>query len=228
MQLDYEQFAVQSVRVDLRMWPGLSHSYRSGELSALYAALNTEDLFENCELRATLGARFTSEHWTFDIDQTEIWVRSRSFVDLSALQRQINMLLSETRKFLGRRVSFLFVERVFVWGMVPERKDGNVAEIVKKKLLKPLKDEQTGALPGLEGAGVKFIGNSPEPDEFHWHLELEPVHGTYHDLRIGAELFWPPYPDSETDDLDVIDTRVATAYDFLRTNAKNFAKSIMP
>jgi hypothetical protein len=228
MPLDYEQFTIRTVRVDCLMWPGCEHGYKTGELSGLYGALNSDDLFESCELRATLGARFDSEHWTFDIGESRLWLRSRSFAGLPGAQRQIHMLLSETRKYLTpKRLALVLADEIYVSGVIPERKGGNVAEIVKKKMLKPLKSEQTDQLPGIVGAGIRFVGDTPEPDEYHWHLMLEPWHGEYSSLQLSAELFFPPIPDREADDLDVIDGRLETAYNFLKVNAKSFAESVL-
>jgi hypothetical protein len=230
MTLNYEQFTPQRVRVDLRMIPGFDHGFRAGELSGLYGALNRDDLFESCELRARLGARFSSEHWTFDIGESRLWIRSRQFLDLSDLTKQIQMLLSEARTFLGeKRLPLLLVEQIALSGVVPEAKGGNVAEIVKKKLLKPLKDGHTDTLPGLVGAGVRFVGDATEPEDFHWHLLLDPWHGRYSNLIVGAELFFAPFwEDHAEDDLDAITRRLAIAYNFLTSNAKSFSESVLP
>jgi hypothetical protein len=231
MPLNYEHFSIRLVRVRFLMQPGFEYGYRAGELSGLYGALNGGDLFDTCQLRATLGARFNGEHWTFDISQNRIWLCCRSFVGVDDLTRQMHMLLGETRKFLGltrKRYVPLLTERAYVCGVVPGRKGSSFAGIIKKKLLERLEDEQATLLPGMTRVGVRLIGDAPEPDEFKWRLALEPRGGANSNLRLDAELFWPLAPDYAADDIDVLDVRIATAYHFLRDKAVKFAQSILP
>lgn len=228
MPLDYEQFSVRSVRVDLLLLPGCDHGYNPGELSALYGRLNEDDLFESCELRANLGARFDSESWTMDISQTRLWIRGRSHLGGPDVASQIKALLRATREHLGaNRLSFIFADEVYVSAVVPGRNKANVSQMVMGKLLKKLSPERTSLLTGLIGAGVRFNGDMD--DETHWHFMVEPSHAAgYSQLQLAAEFYFRPRPQAGNDDLDLIGEQIETAYHFLNSNAKSFAQAVLP
>jgi hypothetical protein len=234
MPMNYEQFGVRIVRVEVYMWPGFEHPFREGELSALYGKLNRDDTFDSCDLSKTLSARFDSEHWRFDINRRRILIRTEQFGDAADLCRRLEFLLSETRAFFREErprqqpLQILAAPEVYASTTLPEAKGDNVAAYVRKKLLKPMSNAP--ALPGLHGAGVRFVGDT---EEFHWHMYLDPSHGRYSNLNLSVELFFSPVPDEgeaeegETD-LDIISKRLTTSYNFLADTAKEFAQAVLP
>jgi hypothetical protein len=121
MALLFDQFGVRRVELEVTMFPGFSHGFNKGELSALYGRLNGDDLFESCNLRANVGAEFESEHWFYDISSTRILIRSEAFQSIEILDKEVLHLLQETKSFLTpRRLPFLIMDSISIRGAVPE------------------------------------------------------------------------------------------------------------
>ncbi len=231
MALLFEGFGTRRVELDVLMWPGFDHGFKPGELSGLYGVLNSDDLFESCELRANIGAEFESEHWSFDISSTRIQISSKAFQDFDQLDKQVLHLLEETKRFLTpARLPFLTANRALVAGVIPETDpEKDVAERVRTKLLARRISQGSGdtralnAFPGeVEGVGITLVGDT---ETYHWHANIGPVHSPASDLRISAELYFPP-PDERPEEAMISD-RLRTAYDFLRTNVLEFAQTAL-
>jgi hypothetical protein len=231
MALVFEGFGTRRVELDLVMWPGFDHGFRTGELSGLYGTLNSDDLFESCELRANVGAEFESEHWRYDISSTRIRVSSEAFQDFDQLDKQILHLLDETKRFLTpSRLPFLTASRALVAGVIPESDaEKDVAAKVRSKLLARRVNQggdgggALSAFPGeVGGVGVTLVGDT---DTYHWHANVGPVHSPTSDLRISAELYFPP--PAESPESAMISDSLRTAYDFLRTNVLEFAQNCL-
>lgn len=226
----FDQFGVRRVELDVLMWPGFSHGFRAGELSALYGRLNTTDLFDSCELRANVGAEFESEHWSYDISSTAIRLSSTSFQSFEELDKQVLHLIGETKKFLTpRRVPFLIADRVLVRGTIPEDADRDVSETLRSKLLsRRLSRVEEGvrpldSLPGaLAGSGLTLVGDT---DDYHWHADVGPAHSGSAALPISATLYFPP-PEERPEE-SMISVRLGTAYDFTTTSVLEFAKTVL-
>lgn len=231
MTLFFEGFGTRRVELDVLMWPGFDHGFKPGELSGLYGVLNSNDLFESCELRANIGAEFESEHWRFDISSTRIQVSSKAFQDFDQLDKQVLHLLEETKRFLTpARLPFLTANRAFVAGVIPETDpEKDVAERVRAKLLARRINQGSGsaraldAFPGdVQGVGVTLVGDT---ETYHWHANIGPVHSPTSDLRISADLYFQP-PDERPEEAMISD-RLRIAYDFLRTNVLEFAQTVL-
>jgi hypothetical protein len=226
----FDRFGVRRVALDVLLWPGFSHGFKPGELSALYGALNGEDLFESCQLRANVGAEFESEHWNLDISTTTLRLSSEAFQSFEALDKQMLHLLEETKKFFTpRRLPFLIAERVSVRGVIPEDSDKDVSETLRSKLLTRRLDKTDDegsrpldSLPGtLAGAGLTLVGDT---DAYHWHANIGPAHAAP-TLPISADLYFPP--PEEAPEESMISESLATAYDFVTTNVLEFARKVL-
>jgi hypothetical protein len=225
----FDQFGVRRVELDVLMWPGFGHGFKHGELSALYGRLNTDDLFESCELKANVGAEFESEHWTFDISTTRISLTSEAFQSFPELDKRMLHLLEETRQFFQPRLPYLIAERVSVRGVIPEDAQRDVGEMIRSKLLTrrvgradDAGDRPLDLMPGqLTGTGVTIVGDT---ERYHWHANIGPAHA-YPMLPISADLYFPP--PEERPDGAMISESLATAYEFVTSNIVEFAHRIL-
>lgn len=217
------------------MWPGFDHGFEQGQLSGLYGALNSDDLFESAELRANVGAEFESEHWRYDISTSRIKIRAEAFSTFPELDTRVLHLLTETRNFMRRQLRFLTAERIKVSGVVPEeRQERNVADLLPKKLLASRLRQKTGGerlidlLPGnLSGAGLVLVGDVQDEDEergadYHWHAHLGPVHSPSNEVDVSAELYF--YPPVRPPEEAMISERLQLTYDFVKTHLVEFAE----
>jgi hypothetical protein len=225
----FDQFGVRRVELDVLMWPGFGHGFKHGELSRLYGALNSEDLFESCDLRANVGAEFESEHWRFDISTTRIKLSSEAFQSFAELGKRMLHLLEETRKFFEPRPPFLIAERVSVWGVVPEDAERDVSETIRSKLLtrRLTKADDNGdrpldLMPGqLTGTGVTLVGDT---EKYHWHANVGPAH-SFPTLPISVDLYFPT--PTERPEGAMISESLSTAYEFITNNVVEFAGQIL-
>lgn len=230
MALKFEQFGVRRVELEVLMWPGFDHGYRPGELSGLYGVLNGDDLFETCELRATIGAEFESEHWLYDISTTRIRIRSESFQSLDELNFRVRHLIEETQRFLTpRRLPFLITDRILVRGVIPEDGSRDVSETLRTKVLSQRLSRKgqdgsrpLGLFPGqLAGTGLTLVGDT---DDYHWHADIGPTHAG-DTLPIRAALYFPP--PAEAPDETMISQNLSTAYKFLSESVLEFAQTAL-
>jgi len=221
MTLLYDSFGIRRFQVEVLMWPEIK-SFEVGQLSRLYGALNSGDLFTSCELRGTNGARYEGEHWVYDISEGSILLRCRGYSGTDELRRIVRALLGDTRRFFDQRRIAFYVDVIRAFGIVPDDKDRDIGQVVQQRLLSRVPMEDREALPGLVGAGLRLVGDAAT---FHWHGDIEPPHGAYHMLGLDAELifFQSEEPPTQTDDLDTIDNQVMTAYNFINDDLRVFA-----
>lgn len=229
MALLYDAFGVRRFQFTANMWPGLDE-VSSRDLRRLFSTLSLgpDDEFESFEMRAGgLGARFEGEHWIYDIAPTSILLRCSAYSSPVALRATVRSLLDGTREFFAAAdPQAFFVDELYVYGIVPDDKDRHVGEVVLRRLLRTLKrDELTGNLAGLTGAGLQLVGDA---EDFHWHARIEPPHGYYDVLGVAVELMFPPTPEppSDEDDLDRIDGQVETAHSFITQEVVAFASQL--
>lgn len=229
MTLLYDSFGVRNFEFVTHLWPDMD-ALSARELRRLFGelAIGPDDEFTSCDLRAgEMGARFQGEHWVYDIASSSILLRCNGYSSSDSLRGTVRNLLGQTRKFFAarHRLAF-FVDSIRVFGIVPDdRDDRHVGEAVKKRLLRNIKKEDLDELPGLSGAGLQLVGDS---ETFHWHARIEPPHGSYDVLGLGAELMFPlsSDPPTDEDDLDTIDQQVETAHSFITTEVPNFARKL--
>lgn len=221
MALLYDSFGVRRVWIDVNFWPELP-AFRPGELSQLYAHLNSDDLFLSCELNSNQGAVFDGEHWVYDIQSHRLALRCFGYESVVHLRGRIREMLTGTREFFAPRRLAFFVDEVRMFGIVPEDRDRHIGEVVRKRLLRGMKADELGELPGLAGAGLRLVGDT---DEFHWHADIEPPHGAYGVLGLGVECYFAPEADPPTPegDVDRISEQVDAAYTFLNDQVREFA-----
>ncbi len=230
MALLYDSFGIRSVEVNVNIWPDFD-GFAAGELSQLYGHLNKEDIFSACDLRSNFGARFDGEHWMLDIDSSSVTIRCSSFATPEELRSRTKELLGETRKFFANtpsrhRIAY-FLGEVRMAGLVPDDKSRNVGELLRKRLIRGMNAEKLDLLTGLQGAGLRLIGDTPD---FHWHASIEPPHGAYEGLLgMSIQLFYPPPPDppTHTNDLVKVDAAVSESYAFITENIKSFANALV-
>jgi hypothetical protein len=224
LTLLYDSFGVRRVWIDVNFWPEL-RDFRPGELSQLYAHLNSDDLFLSCDLNSNQGARFDGEQWAYDITSDRLALRCFGYESVEHLRGRIREMLRGTREFFApRRVAF-FVDEVRMFGVVPDDRDRPIGEVVRKRLLRGTKAEELEGLPGLVGAGLRLVGDT---DEFHWHANIEPPHGSYGVLGLGVEAYFTPDVEPPTPETDIerISGQVDTAYTFLNDQVREFASKL--
>jgi hypothetical protein len=227
MALLYDSFGVRRLEFVANLWPDMV-TFAPRELRQLFGQLviGPDDEFTSCDLRTDTGARFEGEHWVYDIGTSSILLRCWGYSSPDSLRGTIRRLLRQTRDFFAEKNELaFFVDEIRVYGIVPDEKDRNVGEVVQKRLLKNVLKVDLEGLPGLAGAGLQLVGDA---EEFHWHARIEPPHGAYDVLGIGAELMFPPTPDppSDEDDLDNIDRQVELAHTFITTDVVTFASKL--
>jgi len=232
MALLFNQFGVREVELDMLMWPGFGHGFHAGELSALYSKLNTDDVFESCNLQANVGAQFESEHWRYDISTTRIQIEAEAFASFEELDHRVMHLLTETQNhFTPRRLRYLWADRAKVWGVVPQDASKDIGDVLLSKLLaRRISTTRDGGerlidgFPGvLGGAGLTLTGDTA--DDCHWHANIGPVHGGATELRLSAELYFPPPTDAP--EHSMISDRLRMAYDFVKDNVVAFAQGAL-
>lgn len=227
MALLYNQFGVRHFEFVAHFWPDLD-DFSAKQLRRLFGELDlgTEDQFTSCDLRGggEAGARFTGERWTYDLSSESLMVRSTGYLDLRATVRS---LLQQTRTFFGGSMAF-YTNEMRIYGTIPDDKDRHVGEVVLKRLLPRLKQEDRDLLPGLVGAGLRLVGDSEDDPYYHWHAAIEPPHGTYDVLGVSAQLLFglSLEPPTTEEDLDTIDTQLQATVDFITTTLPTFASRL--
>jgi hypothetical protein len=227
MALDYNSFGLRRVDIDVNIWPEFDR-FLPGQLSKLLGVLNDDDAFTAVELEPESGLRLEGEQWVYDLSLSSVELRSKGFSDPQSASPRIRSLLETTRTFfagVGRpshQVAF-FTDEIRVLGSVPDDRKRNVGDVVLRKLLHGLKQEDRDILPGLTGAGLRLIGDAEEG--YHWHASIEPPHGRYESLGLWAQLMFlppesPPRPGS---DINTVIEQVAMGYNLVSDSLKTFA-----
>ena len=226
MALLYSQFGIRHFEVVVHFWPDMD-GFNAKQLRQLFGELDLgrDDQFTTCDLRdaGESGARFSGEHWTYDIATESLMLRCNGYL---GLQDTVRDLLGQTRAFFGNRMAF-FIDEVRMYGTVPDDRNRHVGEAVLKRLLRTLKAEDRALLPGLLGAGLQLVGDAEDP-HFHWHARIEPPHGSYDVLGMSAQLMFPlsMEPPTADDDLDTIDDQLETAVRFITDDLPQFASRL--
>jgi hypothetical protein len=224
MALNYDSFGVRRVDIETNIWPEFDR-FLPGQLSKLLGVLNDDDAFTGVDLEPESGLRLEGEQWVYDLSLSSVLLRSKGFSDPQAASPRIRSLLENTRAFFARpshQVVF-FTDEVRVLGSVPDDRERNVGDIVLRKLLHGLKDEDRDLLPGLSGAGLRLIGDAEAG--YHWHASIEPPHGRYESLGLWAQLMFPPpeSPPRPGSDVNTIIEQVAMGYELVSSGLKTFA-----
>lgn len=228
MALTYDAFGVRHFEFVANLWPDLD-ALSAPELRRLFGELTIgpDDEFTSCDLRpGMMGARFTGEHWTYDIASSSILLRCNGYSSSENLRATVRGLLGQTRRFFVAKHQLAFyVEAIRVYGVVPDDKDRDVGEVAMKRLLRNVSRDDLEILPGLTAAGLQLVGDT---DEFHWHARIEAPHGNYESLGLSAELMFylSPDPPTDADDLDTIDAQVETTHSFITTLLPVFASKL--
>lgn len=215
MTLLYESFGVRRVELMANVWPDID-AFVSGDFSRLFGAINDDEIFTSSDIRPGRGVRFEGEHWVYDLNSSSLLIRCSGYADPAVMRGRFTSLLEKTRRYFAERQSLAFyTDHVRVYGDVPEDKGRHVGKVVQKRLLSRMKPEDHQGLPGLQGAGLRLVGDH---EDYHWHAGLEPPHGAYDEsLSLWAELmFWPdPQPPSAGSDLEKIAQNLNSAYAFV-------------
>jgi hypothetical protein len=222
MALQYDNFQVQRIVVEANFWPPIEEISRS-TLSHLFASVNEENCFETCELRDS-GATFEGDTWDYNVEPSTVLLRwfgdrlPENFFD------RVRSILEGTRLVaMDGQVAF-FTEQIRVFADVPEGKNRDVGELVKKRLLKGMKPAERESLPGLVGAGLNLRGIT---DSFVYQGSIDPkVEGGL--LNIWAGLNFRPQQDPPTPgpDLGVIEQQVKQAIEFVGTDLLAFSSKL--
>jgi hypothetical protein len=227
MALSYDSFGVRRVDIEAKIWPEFDR-FLPGQLSKLLGVLNDDDAFTSVDLEPESGLRLEGEQWIYDLSLSSIELRSKGFSEPQAASPRIRSLLEATRGFFTRgthQIAF-FTSEIRVLGSVPDDRNRNVGDVVLRKLLRGINQEDRDLLPGLTGAGLRLIGDAE--DGYHWHASIEPPHGRYESLGLWAQLMFPP-PDSPPrpgPDLNTIIEQVGMGYNLVSGGLKTFASKL--
>lgn len=226
MALLYDHFGVRRFSFRAHMWPEME-DFASAELRQLFGelSLGADDEFESCEILPS-GAVFEGEHWVYELNLSSVRLQCFGYSSLTNLRASVRGLLEQTREFFKSSHVIFYVTSMNVYGTVPDDKDRHVGEVVMRKLLRNVKQEDRDILDGLEGAGLSLVGTTDE--DLHWHARIEPPHGAYEVLGLAAELMFPPSPEPPKagEDLDRIDDQIEATHDFITTRIPQFANRL--
>src|SRR6266542_2912110 len=114
----YDSFSLRRIRLDALVYPPMEERFPEGLLSALYAALNTDDTFDDCALRQRLGAIFDGARLTYEIDAKRIKISFRDFGSIQESKERAHHLLTVSKEVLPARF-FVLPEEIYMWGLVP-------------------------------------------------------------------------------------------------------------
>ncbi len=223
----YESFGVRGVEARVIAWPPLPERYPTGELSKLYSALNSDDSFESCQLRAQLGAVFEGEQWTYDIDSDRVVLTARAFANFIEVKDRFVAMLESSRETL-RGTRIFIPDQITVWGLVPDERQRDVGELIRKKLLTRFKTEHYTHLDGeVVGAGMEFVVAG---ENVKWEVTVAPYLRQPDNLFLYAkgDFAVPDADDWPDEPLDLVRSDLQTAYDFLHQNVVAFAQSLLP
>jgi hypothetical protein len=227
----YDSFSVRRLRVNVLLYPPLAERFPEGVLSRLYAALNTDDMFDDCSLRQRLGAIFEGERITFDIDAHSLRISFRDFGSVQESKEIVHDFLTVTKQILreGGMRFLAFPDEVEMWGIVPDDKPTDAAARLRTKAFK-LTVAHLAELPGeVIGVGLEVHGHAPDEDNFTYDITVAPYgHGATKQLYLEAELNFGFPREPPEDDLELVTDAIQKTYDFLNTEVIRFSKAFMP
>jgi hypothetical protein len=222
MALQYDNFEVRRLAVEANLWPP-AEEITTSTLSRLFAEVNEDDLFETCELGSS-SASFDGDEWDYVINGSTVlirWFGSRLPSDYFARLRR---LLDGTRVVAQDSPVVFYSEQVRIFGDIPEGKNRDVGDLVKKRLLKGMKPEDRESLIGLASAGLNLRGIG---DDFIYEARVDPkVAGDM--LNLSASINFRPgdEPPRPGQDLDLVERQTQTARDFVANDLLAFSRKL--
>jgi hypothetical protein len=222
MSLQYENYGLRRIVVEANLWPPIE-DVSQGALSQLFGNLNGgDDMFSACELKPN-GASFQGDLWTYDYSGSTVRIRCFGFGTYEELYRRIRKLLDGTRSLAIDGTVGFFSEEIRVFADVPEGGSRDVGEVVKKKLLRGMKEEDREALPGLDGAGLTLDGKT---ESFSWRANIDPKADSLLSLFVGLSFYPDPEPPRPGSDLDLTEHQVKVACSFVEKDLLTFSSKL--
>jgi hypothetical protein len=222
MALQYDNFQVRRIVVEANFWPPVEE-ISSSTLSHLFARVNEGDCFETCELRDK-GASFDGDSWDYNVEPSTVllrWFGDRrpdNFFD------RVRGILDGTRVVAMDGQAAFFTEQIRVFADVPEGKNRDVGELVKKRLLKGMKPADRDSLPSLVGAGLNLRGAT---ETYIYQGSIDPaVKGDLLTMWAGLNFRPQPEPPQRGPDLDLIERQVKQATEFVATDLLSFSRKL--
>lgn len=223
MALEYDNFGLQRLVVEANLWPTVQ-DIAASTLSQLFSEVNADDVFATCELRPN-GATFDGDVWDYTINASTVRLRWWGHRLPDDFYPQIRRFLDGTRVVAMDHPVGLYTQEIRVFADVPEGKNRNVGEVVKKRLLKGMKAEDRSSLEGLAGAGLSLVGARGE--DFAYRATIEPALRAP-SLNLFASLQFPPkqQPPRPGPDLDLIEAHTRAACGFVEGDLLAFSRKL--
>jgi hypothetical protein len=220
--LQYDNFQIRRIAVEANLWPPVEE-ISTPTLSRLFAEVNEDDCFATCELRSS-SATFEGDEWDFNISGSTVVIRWFGSRPPSDYTRHLRKLLDGTRVVAQDSPVVFYSEQIRIFADVPEGKNRDVGDLVKKRLLKGMKPQDRESLSGLASAGLSLRGVS---ENFIYEASVDPkIAGDM--LNLSAALNFRPddEPPKPGQDLDVIDRQTQTARDFVANDLLAFSSKL--
>lgn len=220
--LEYDNFGLQRLVVEANLWPTVQNIAAS-TLSNLFSEVNADDVFATCELRPN-GATFDGDQWDYTINASTVRLRWWGHRLPDDFFLQLRRFLEGTRVVAMDHPVGLYTEEIRIFADVPEGKNRNVGEVVKKRLLKGMKPEDRDSLEGLAGAGLSLVGAR---ESFAYRATIEPALRVPV-LNLFASLNFPPQsqPPRPGPDLDLIEAHAQAACGFIEGDLLAFSRKL--
>jgi hypothetical protein len=224
MALQYDNFGLRRIVVEANLWPPVQE-IAAATLSQLFGAVNEDDTFATCELRPG-GATFDGEAWDYNINGSTVVLRWWGTRPPDDLDSRIRRFLDGTRVVaMDHQVGF-YTEEIRVFADVPEGKNRDIGEVVKKRLLKGMKAEDRESLTGLMGAGLRLRGVS---ESYVYQANIDPKSsGDMLNLFAGLKFKPEAEPPRPGPDLDLIERQRQIACAFVAEELVEFSRKLFP
>lgn len=222
MALEYDNFGLRRLVVEANLWPTVP-DIAASTLSNLFSEVNADDVFATCELRPN-GATFDGDEWDYTINASTVRLRWWGHRLPNDFQKQIRRFLDGTRVVAMDHPVGFYTEEIRVFADVPEGKNRNVGDVVKKRLLKGMKAEDRDSLQGLASAGLSLVGGQ---ENFAYRATIEPALRSPV-LNLFAGLKFPPQsqPPRPGPDLDLVEAHAQTACNFIEGDLVGFSRKL--
>ncbi|MGA8746179.1 MAG: hypothetical protein WB507_09975 [Solirubrobacterales bacterium] len=222
MALQYDNFAINRVVVEANLWPPVQEIPAS-TLSNLFSEVNSDDIFATCELRPS-GATFDGEVWDYTINRSTVVLRWWGHMVPNDLYVRIRRFLDGTRVVAMDHQVVFYTEEIRVFADIPEGKNRNVGDLVKKRLLKGMKAQDRDSLVGLASAGLSLVGGG---DDFAYQAKIEPQLGKdVLNLFVGLKFRPGAEPPRPGPDLDLIESQTQIACRFTENDLVEFSRKL--
>lgn len=226
MALLYDSFSVRYLQLKALLFPTAPDRFPEGLLSQLWAAVNTDDTFDDCSLRQRLGAIFEGERITFEIEPRRVEITMRRFEGILDAKERIRQLLATTESTLPFKFLYL-PDTVELSGLVPDDKSAVLIERARTKMLKLTPNSHFDKLPGhVMGTGIDVFGHNESL--YTYNVTVAPFLTRPENLYLEAKLDFNFPDDVPENDLDSVIDALQTTYDFLTTDVVGFAQTFMP